>query len=234
MYPGSEIPASIHRRKLTSGKSAGQSCEMASFRLTRRCHTPGQPLRTRFYIIAQLPHDLGGLADLRFAESDAQVRCDRKKPDVELAVARVTFGRKPHELRAPVLRIFDEFHKPLGRKLIGEPLHPLTAGGPHLGDLRHGQRTKQRQASHEAERAAAPARDEPRLLADRPYPEEALRYFEHQLGDRLALAVDDRARPCPLVRPGPLSCRRHRLRSPVAVPASPVDISVVKWQRTTL
>jgi hypothetical protein len=97
------------------------------------------------------------------------------------------------------------------RKLIREPLHPLAARGPHLGDLRHGQRTKQCEASQEAERTAAPVRDQPCLLADGPYPEEALRHFEHQLGDRLGLRINDWARRCPLGRPGPVSYRRHRL-----------------------
>ena len=143
---------------------------------------------TRFHVVAQGPHDLDRLADIRFAERDTNSRCYRKKPSVEFAVARVTFGRRPHEFREPVLRIVDEFHEPLGNKLICQPLHALTAGGAHLGDLGHGQRTKQREASHEAERTAAPTGDEPRLLAERPYPEEALGHFEHQLGDRLDLA----------------------------------------------
>lgn len=56
-----------------------------------------------------------------------------------------------------MLRIVDEFDKSLGRKLIRQPLHALTAGGSDLGDLRHGQRTKQREASHEAE-CTAPIR----------------------------------------------------------------------------
>src|ERR671918_1861458 len=180
---------------------------------TRRRHTLRQSLRTRFHIIAQMPHELDGLADIRFAESDAHGRGDRKEPSVELAVARVTFGRKLHKLRAPVLRIVDEFHEPLGGKLIRQPLHALTAGGSHLGDLRHGERTKQREASHEAERTAAPAGNKPGLLTKRPYSEEALGHFEHQLRDRLGLAVNDSARPCPWGRPGPVSCRRHRLRS---------------------
>src|SRR5262249_27002717 len=111
-------------------------------------------------------------------------------------------------------RIVDELHEPLGRKLIRQPLHALTAGGAHLGDLRHGERTKQREASHEAERTAAPTGDEPCLLAEGPDLEEALGHFEHQLGDRLGLAVDDWARPRPSARRGPVSCRRHRLRSP--------------------
>src|SRR4030095_908741 len=180
------------------------------FRWTRRRHTLRQPLRTRFHLISQLPHDCGGLANIRFAESNAQGRCDRPEPDVELTIACLTFGRKPHKLRAPVLRIVDEFHEPLGRKLIRPPLPPLTAGGSHLGDLRHGERTKQRKASYEAEGTAAPAGDEPCLLADRPYPEEALGHFEHQLRDRLGPAVDDWARPRPSAHLGPASCRRHR------------------------
>lgn len=58
---------------------------------------------------------------IRFAESDAHSGCDQKKPGVELAVTRVTFGRQPHELRTPVLRIVGEFHEPLGRKPIRQP-----------------------------------------------------------------------------------------------------------------
>src|SRR5215204_3740405 len=93
-----------------------------------------------------------------------------------------------------MLRIVDEFHEPLGRKLVRQPLHALTAGGPHLGDLRHGERTEQHEASHKPERSAAPTRDEPCLLAESPYSEEALGDFEQQLGDRLGLAVNDWAR----------------------------------------
>ena len=106
-----------------------------------------------------------------------------------------------------MLRVVDEFHEPLGRKLIRQPLHALAAGGSHLGDLRHGQWAEQREASHEAERAAAPVGDKPCFLTHRPYPEEALGHFEHQFGDRLGLTVDDWARP------GPVSCQRYRLRS---------------------
>src|SRR5262249_48212332 len=90
----------------------------------------------------------------------------------------------------------------LGRKLIRQPLHALTAGGSHLRDLRHGQRTKQRKASHEAEGPAAPAGDEPCLLAQRPYPEEALGDFKHQLSDRLALVVKSSLLPPTFCRSG--------------------------------
>src|SRR5262249_15155947 len=137
-----------------------------------------------------------------FAETDAQSRRDRQELGVELAVARITFARKPHELRAPVLRVVDEFHEPFGGKLIRQPLHPLAAGGSHLGDLWHGQWTKQREASHEAEGAAAPVGDKPCFLTHRPYPEEALSHFEHQLGNRLGLTVNDWARS------GLVSCQR--------------------------
>jgi hypothetical protein len=54
---------------------------------------------------------------------------------------------------------------------------------------------QQDKAPHEAESTAAPAGDQPSLLAESPYPEEALGYFEHQLGDCLGLAVSDGARP---------------------------------------
>lgn len=171
----------------------------------------GQLLRPNFHIVAQLPHDPGGLADIRFVESDAHGRGDRQELGVQLTVARGAFARQLHKLRAPVFWIVDEFNEPLSRKLIRQPLHALTAGGPHLGDLRHGERAKQRQASHEAERTAAPTGDEPCLLAESPYPEEALGHFEHQLGDRLGLAVSDGVRPRRSV--SPVSCRRHRFRS---------------------
>src|SRR5215831_1868588 len=104
----------------------------------------GASCRPRLHIIAELSHDLCRPADIRFAESDTHGRSDRKEPGVELAVARVAFDRKLHQLRAPVLRIGDEFDEPLGRKLIRQPLHALTARWPHPGDLRDGQWTKQR------------------------------------------------------------------------------------------
>ena len=98
------------------------------------------PLRPRFHIVAQLPHDLGRAADVRFAESGAHGGGDRHEPGVQLAVARVAFARQLHELRPPMLRIVDELDEPVGRKFIRQPLHPLAAGRPHLRDLRHGQR----------------------------------------------------------------------------------------------
>jgi len=104
---------------------------------------------------------------------------------------RIAFGRQLHKLRALVLWVVDEFDEPLGRKLIRQPLHALATGRPHPGDLRHGEGAKHREASHEAERAAAPTGDEPCLLAESPYFEKALGHFEHQLGDRLGLAVND-------------------------------------------
>src|SRR5215469_3757250 len=137
---------------------------------TRMRHTIRRPLRAPFDLIAQSPHDLDCLPDVRFAETDAHRGGDRQEASVELAVARVTSRRKLHQLRAPVFRIVDELDEPLGRGLI------TSWGG---------------EATHEAERTAAPAGDEPCLLAERPYPEEALGHFEHQFGDRLGLAVDD-------------------------------------------
>jgi hypothetical protein len=48
------------------------------FRSTRRRHTLiRQLLRTRFHNIAQVPHDLDRLADLRFADGDAEGRCEQ-------------------------------------------------------------------------------------------------------------------------------------------------------------
>jgi hypothetical protein len=149
------------------------------------------PLWLHLCVGAQLPHGLRGSADFPFAEAAGHGRCNRQEPGVELAVARITFAGKPHELRAPVLRVVDEFDKPIRRQLICQPLHPLSAGGSHLGDLRHRQRTQQREASHETERTAAPARDQASFLTQRPYPEEALGDLEHQLGDRLGLPVGD-------------------------------------------
>src|SRR5215469_18869605 len=193
----------------------------------RWCRTLRQTLRPRLHIIAQLPHDLGGPADIRFAESDAEGRGDHQELGVELAVACIAFGRQLHELRALVLRIVDEFDEPLGRKLIRQPLHALATGGSHPGDLRHGERTKQREASHETERTAAPTGDEPRLLAKSPYFEEALGHFEHQLPDRLGLAVNDWACRRPSAHPGPVSYRRHP-RSLRLYQFLPVDTVVVK------
>ena len=69
-----------------------------------------------------------------------------------------------HKLRAPVLRIVNEFDKLLGRKFIRQPLHSLTASGSHLRDLRHRERTQHREAAHEAESTTAPASDQPCLL----------------------------------------------------------------------
>jgi protein-S-isoprenylcysteine O-methyltransferase Ste14 len=187
-----------------------------------------RPLRPSFCVTAQLAHDLGSLADVGFAETDAHGRSDREQPRVELAVARATFACEPHKLRALVFRIVDEFHEPLGRKLIRKPLHALATRGTHLGDLRYGKRTRKRKASHEAERTAAPAGDEPRLLTDGPYPEEALGHFEHQLGNRLSLALDDRT----LLRP--VSCHHHRLPFLLAGPFSSVDTVVVNSYDDTL
>jgi hypothetical protein len=86
-----------------------------------------------------------------------------------------------------VLGILDEFYESFSGQFICEPLHPLATGRPHLGDLRHSQRTK---ASHEAERTTSPAGDQPSLLPERTYSEEALGHFEHQLSDRLVPAVE--------------------------------------------
>src|SRR5690606_17791969 len=100
-----------------------------------------QPLRTGLHVIAKSPHNLDGLADICLILCDVHGRCDRNELGVELAVARVAFAGKPYKLRALVLRIVDEFHQPLGRELIGQPLHALTARRSHPGDPRHGERT---------------------------------------------------------------------------------------------
>ena len=133
-----------------------------------------------------------------------------QEPGVQLAVVRVAFGRQLHKLRAPVLRVVDEFDEPLGRKLIRQPLHPLAAGGPHLGDLRHGQRTKQREASHEAERTAAPTGDEPGLLAEARILKK--HWATSSISSAIASALLSTIGP-PVLCARPVSCRRHRLRS---------------------
>ena len=51
-----------------------------------------QPLRSRLHIVAQLSNDLRGLADIRFAQSDAHGRGDRQEPGVHIAVARIAYG----------------------------------------------------------------------------------------------------------------------------------------------
>src|SRR5262245_37668856 len=71
-------------------------------------------------------------------------------------------------------RIVDELHEPPGRQLIRQPLHSLAAGRPHLSDLRHGKRTNERQAAHESERTATPARYETCSLTKGPQPKEEL------------------------------------------------------------
>ena len=101
-------------------------------------------------------------------------------------------------------------HEPVGRKLVGQPLHALAAGRPHLGDLRHGQGTEQREAAHEAKRAAAPPGDQPGLLTDRADPKKELRHFEHQVRNRLALAAHGSAVASSVVAPWPSFTRVPR------------------------
>src|SRR5262245_25445992 len=162
--------------------------------------------------MAELPHDLGGLTDVHLAQLGAHGRGDREEPRAQLAVARIPLEREAHELRSPVPRIVDELHESLGRQLIRQPLHALAAGWSHLGDLRHGKGTNQRQAAHESERTAAPARDEPCPLTNGPYSKEELCYFEHQVRDRLALARGDPTRRVPLSpRLHPVPLRRCSL-----------------------
>jgi hypothetical protein len=69
--------------------------------------------------------------------------------------------------------------------------------------MRHGERTEEREASHEAEGTPAPTRDEPFLLAESTYSEKALRYVEQQQDDGIGLAVRGRlrSRPAPSARP---------------------------------
>ena len=74
----------------------------------------------------------------------------------------------------------DEFHESFGGKLIRQPLHALATSQSHLGDLRHGQRAKQRETSYDTKCTAAPTGDESCRLAKSPYLEEVLGHFEHQ------------------------------------------------------
>ena len=76
-------------------------------------------------------------------------------------------------------------------------------------NLRHSEWTKKREASNEAVHTAAPTGDEPCLLAESLYSEEALGDFENQLGESLSLAVNDWARPRLSGHLGPVSCRCH-------------------------
>src|SRR5262245_64745774 len=99
-------------------------------------------------------------------------------------------------------RIIDELHEPLGRQLVRQTLHSLAAGWPHLSDLRHREGASERQAAHESERTAAPARYEPCTLTKGPQPKEALRHFEHQVCYRLALASEDPTGRLPLSHRG--------------------------------
>src|SRR4030095_17156328 len=76
------------------------------------------PLRLRFRIITQPPHDFAGLPDIRLTESGAHGRSDHQEAVVQLAVAHVAFGGQLHKLRAPVLRVVDECDEPVSRKFV--------------------------------------------------------------------------------------------------------------------
>src|SRR5262245_59249800 len=93
--------------------------------------------------------------------------------------------------------IVNKLHEPLGRQLVRQTLHSLAARRPHLGHPRHGEGAGERQAAHEAERPAAPARDEPCSPTKGPQPKKELRHFEHQVRNRLTTA-DDPTRGFPL------------------------------------
>src|SRR5262249_61780177 len=99
-------------------------------------------------------------------------------------------------------RIVDDLQEPVGRQLVCQALHSLAAGRPHLSDLRHGKGANERQAAHESERTAAPARYEPCSLTKGPQPKEELRHFEHQVCYRLALASENPTRRLPLSHRG--------------------------------
>src|SRR5262245_29884677 len=105
-------------------------------------------------------------------------------------------------------RIIDELHEPLRRQLVRQTLHSPAAGRPHLSDLRHRKGANERQATHESERTAAPARYEPCSLTKGPQPKEALRHFEHQVRYRLALASGDPTCRFPLSHRGHLAVLR--------------------------
>src|SRR5262245_13485983 len=95
-----------------------------------------------------------------------------------------------------------KLHETLRRQLVRQTLHSLAAGRPHLSDLRHRKGANERQAAHESERTAAPARYEPCSLTKGPQPKEALRHFEHQVRYRLALASGDPTGRLPLSHRG--------------------------------
>src|SRR5262249_5132422 len=156
------------------------------------------PLR----LIAELPRDLNGLTDVRFAQIGAHRRRDRQEPGAQFTVVRITLASEAHEFRSTMLRIIDELHKPLGRQLVRQTLHPLAASRSHLSDLRHGNGANERQAAHESKRTAAPVGYEPCSLTKGPQTKEELRHFEHQLRDRRALASADPTGPFPMSNRG--------------------------------
>src|SRR5215469_2246660 len=103
--------------------------------LVLRASRSERPLR----LIAEPPHDLGGLTDVCLAQFVAHRRSNHQKPRVQLAVTRIALASKAHQFRSPMPRIVDELHEPLGRQLIRQPLHALAARRTHLGDLRDGE-----------------------------------------------------------------------------------------------
>ena len=56
------------------------------------------PLGVLFDLFAQLSHDLEALADVGFAEADADRRGRCQEAGIKFAVAGVAFRRQPHEL----------------------------------------------------------------------------------------------------------------------------------------
>src|SRR5215472_263390 len=103
--------------------------------LVLRTRRSERPLR----LIAEPPHDLGGLTDVCLAQFVAHSRSNHQKPRVQLAVTRIALASKAHQFRSPMPRIVNELHEPLGRQLIRQPLHALAACRTHLGDLRDGE-----------------------------------------------------------------------------------------------
>src|SRR5262245_15715874 len=61
---------------------------------------PRQPLRAPLQLVAEPPHGLGALTDVRIGQLGAHRRGNRKEPRAQLAVARIALAGKAYQLRS--------------------------------------------------------------------------------------------------------------------------------------